>query len=79
MSGQAGSRLLKPLGMGVSGETLLRLAKSLGPSEVKAPELLGVDDFAFERGRTYGTLLVDLRTQRPIDLLPERTADALSL
>ncbi len=79
LSGQAGSRLLKHLGMTVSGETLLRLAKSLGPSEVKAPELLGVDDFAFKRGRTYGTLLVDLQTHRPIDMLPERTADALSL
>jgi transposase len=65
--------------MAVSGQTLLRLAKSIGPSEVKAPDILGVDDFAFKRGRTYGTLLVDLRTHRPIDMLPERTADALSL
>ena len=58
---------------------MLRLAKSLGPSEVKAPAILGVDDFAFKRGRTYGTLLVDLQTHRPIDLLAERTAEALSL
>jgi transposase len=79
VSGQAGSRLLKHLGMAVSGETLRRLAKSSGPSEVKAPDLLGGDDFAFKRGRTYGTLLVDLRTHRPIDMLPERTAEALSL
>jgi transposase len=33
----------------------------------------------FKRGRTYGAILVDLQTHRPIDLLPERTADALSL
>ena len=79
LSGRAGERLLKQLGMVVSGQTLLRLAKSIKRSVVNAPEILGVDDFAFKRGRTYGAILVDLRTHRPIDLLPERTADALSL
>jgi transposase len=59
LSGQAGSRLLTQLGMAMSGETLLRLAKSSGPGQVKAPEMPGVDDFAFKRGRTYGTVLVE--------------------
>src|ERR1700687_1169179 len=30
------------------------------------------------RGKTYGTILVDLGTNRPIDLLTERTGDALA-
>jgi transposase len=49
LSGQAGSRLLTLLGMSVSGQTLLRLAKSLKHSISMAPEILGVDDFGATR------------------------------
>jgi transposase len=79
LSGPTGSRLLNQSGIAVSGRTLLRWAHSTPPGEVQTPEILGVDDFAFKRGRTYGAILVDLATHRSIDLLPERTADALSL
>lgn len=52
--------------------TLLRILRRTPCSSEPAPRLLGVDEFAFRRGKTYGTILVDLERGVPVDLLPDK-------
>jgi transposase len=78
LGGEAGSRLASRLAIPTSPDTLLRLALTrscdrpdLSPA---VPRALGVDDWAWRRGRHYGTMLVNLETNEVVDLLPDREA-----
>jgi transposase len=74
LGGEAGARLAARLAVPTSADTLLRLASSTTRAAPPAPRALGVDEWAWRKGRRYGTILVDLERNRVVDLLPDRDA-----
>ena len=74
VGGEAGAGLLRCLAMPASADTVLRLIRRLPLPEQDVPRVVGVDDWALCKGRTYGTIVVDMEQRRVADLLPDRSA-----
>jgi transposase len=74
---ETASKILQSLRIKVSGDTLLRYAKDQGEAfDLPQVKGIGVDDWAYRKRHTYGTIIVDLATHQPLELLEGRDGKA---
>ena len=66
---------MKRLGMPVSDDTILRhLKRQVARHRAKTTvRVAGIDDWSWRKGRTYGTIIVDLERREVVDVLADRT------
>ena len=79
LGGNTGAVISGYVGIPVSASTILRIVKRLDIQPKKITSgVIGVDDWAFKKGKTYGTVIVDLAKKEVVDLLPDRESATLS-
>ncbi len=73
------ARICRTLGIKTSGDTVIRLLlkkyELLLDSEIG--DVIGIDDFAYKKRNTYGTIIVNEKTHEPITLLDGRDVETL--
>ncbi len=70
---EGASMICKQMGIAISGDTLIKIL--LRNAEKVTPvcvSLVGVDDWAYRKGHTYGTIICDGATHKPVALVDGR-------
>jgi transposase len=74
VGGVGGARLGARLGYRRSASTVLRQVLRCPVPAGPPPRVIGLDDWAWRKGRRYGTIIVDLERHAVVELLREHTA-----
>ncbi|MFB7244387.1 hypothetical protein CW362_19900 [Streptomyces populi] len=77
LGGRPAARLCRRLRLAAGRTRLLGLLTAPAVPDC-APRVLGVDEFVFRKGCTYGTVLVDVEAGQVVDVLPDRTSETFA-
>ena len=72
MNCEAASVFCKKIGVNISGDTIIRMMLRNTREIPFIGDIIGVDDWAYKKGLSYGTLICNGQTHKPIALLPGR-------
>jgi transposase len=71
LGGAAGTRRCQQQAIPTSRQTLLRILRQPPPTSPPAPTVVGIDDWAWGKGQSMGTIVVDLARRQTIALLAD--------
>jgi len=77
LSAELASKIISQLFTPLSADTAIRIIKN---TEIKINSdytEIEIDDWAFKKGTNYGTLICDLKTRKPIDILKDRNLQTI--
>ena len=76
---EASARIMQAMNVKMSGDTVIRmlLKRYQAQSHISCGSHVGVDDFAFKKRHTYGTIIVDEDSHVPVAVLEGRDGSAL--
>jgi transposase len=79
VGGLPGKRLMSRLNIPTSDDTILHRLKHVTQERAPTdPQVIGVDEWAWAKGQSFGTIVVDLKRSRVVDLLLEGSAESLA-
>jgi len=75
---EGAAMICRLLGIKISGDTIIRMLRKLADNTIQPMgDAIGIDDFAYRKGKRYCTVICDNATHRPIDILEGRDGQAL--
>ena len=72
LGGRPAASFARRLMVPVSNDTLLRVVRRRCRPPSNRLNVIGIDDWAWRRNHSYGTIVCDLERRRPVVLLPDR-------
>ena len=61
-----------------SSSTCLRIVKSIEMPDYQELTTIGIDDWAYRKGKSYGTIIVNALNHRPVELLKSRDKEEVA-